>query len=406
LRSALVVSEIAIAMVLLTAAGLLAKSFEQMSDVDPGFRPERVLAGSYTLPLVRYPSQQQINGFHEELLSRLQRLPGVKVAGLATSLPMAAPGSVRFFTAEGYRTAEGEPYAGEANSYVVGNFLQAMQISLLRGRYLDAGDTVNSQPVVVVNRTLAEHYWPGQNPIGKRMRWGSENATYRRPWMTVVGEVADTKQGALDAKEMAQAYEPLVQYGVEFGSIAGKLGLHGSSMSFAVRTAYDPQFVESAIRQTVRSIDTQLAVSNMQTMEQAVSKTEAPRRFNTSVISAFALIAVGLAALGIYAVIAFAVAQRKHEIGIRVALGAQASQIMRFVVSGGAKLGLLGCALGILGAVGMSRMLSRFLFQVSPFDVSIYCAAAFGVLLLSLAASLLPARRAAAVDPIEALRAE
>lgn len=149
LRAALVVSEIAIAMVLLTAAGLLVKSFERMSDVDPGFRPERVVAGSYTLPSVRYQNQQQINRFHEELLSRLQRLPGVKVAGLATSLPMAGPGSVRFFTAEGYRRPEGEPYAGEANTFVVGDFLRAMRIPLLRGRYLNEGDTADSPPVIV-----------------------------------------------------------------------------------------------------------------------------------------------------------------------------------------------------------------------------------------------------------------
>ena len=238
------------------------------------------------------------------------------------------------------------------------------------------------------------------------MRWGSDVATYQRPWMTVVGEVADTKQGALDTQNMAQAYEPLVQYGAEFGSIANKMGLHGSTMRIAVRTQYDPQQVESGIRRAVWSVDRQLPLTNMQTMEQAISKTEAPRRFNTGIVSLFALAAVGLAALGIYAVIAFSVAQRRHEMGIRVALGAPAFQVMKLVVSGGLRLGLVGCAIGILGAIGVSRLLSSFLFQVSPFDPLIYFLAVFGVLLLAFAASFFPAMRAAAVDPIEALRVD
>lgn len=224
--------------------------------------------------------------------------------------------------------------------------------------------------------------------------------------MTVVGEVADTKQGPLDSRNVPQAYEPLVQYGVEFGAIASKMGLHGSAMWITVRTAYDPRYVESAIRRTVQSMDTQLPVNDMQTMEQAISRTEAPRRFNTTVILLFALTAIALAVLGIYAVTAFSVTQRTHEIGIRVALGARTFNVMNLVVSGGLKLGLIGCVFGILGAAGTSRLLGRFLFQVSPFDSLVYCVAALGVLLLAGAASFLPALRAAAIDPIEALRVE
>lgn len=405
LRAALVVGEIAVAMVLLTAAGLLAKSFEQMHEVDPGFRPEHVVTGSYTLPVVRYQDQRQIDSFHEELLARLQHLPGVKAVGLASRLPMSTQGSDRFFEAEGYTTPQGAPDADEANAYVVGDFLRAMQIPLLRGRYFNETDTAGAPPVIVVNRTLADRYWPGQNPIGKRIRW-SPGANYKRPWMTVVGEVADTKQGPLDSRSMPQAYEPLVQYGAEFGAIANKIGLHGSTMRIAVRTAYDPRYVESALRRTVQSMDSQLPVNDLQTMEQTISRTEAPRRFNTIVILLFALIAIGLAALGIYAVVAFSVAQRTHEIGIRVALGARTFNVMNLVVSGGLKLGLVGCAIGVFGAVITSRLLSKFLFQVSPFDSSVFCLAACGVLLLAALASFLPALRAARIDPIEALRVE
>jgi putative ABC transport system permease protein len=224
--------------------------------------------------------------------------------------------------------------------------------------------------------------------------------------MTVVGEVADTKQGPLDSRSMPQAYEPLAQESAEFGALAGKQGPFGSSMKMAVRTASDPQFVESAIRLTVRLMDSQLPVSDMQTMEQTISQTEAPRRFNTTVILLFALTAIGSAALGVYAVMAFAVAQRTHEIGIRVALGAQALSVMQLVVSSGSKLGLIGCALGVVGAWGTSRFLSKFLFQVSPFDAPVYCVAVGSVLLLAGLASLVPALRAAGVDPMEALRVE
>ncbi len=406
LRSLLVVGEIAAAIVLLTSAGLLVRSFENMRNIDPGFQPDHLITGSYTLQYVDYQNQGQINYSHEEVLRRIQRLPGVKAVGLSNSLPIMEPDSIRAFNVESYRRRRGEPVATEANAYVVGNFLQTMQIPLLRGRYLNDKDTADSIPVIVVNRTLAERYWPGQNPVGKRVRWGSEEANYKRPWMTVVGEVADTKQGALDTQNMAQAYEPLVQYGAEFGSIANKMGLHGSTMRIAVRTQYDPQYAEGGIRRAVQSMDSRLPVTNMQTMEQAVSKTEAPRRFNTGVVSLFASVAVGLAALGIYAVIAFSVAQRTHEMGIRVALGAQAFQVMKLVLSGGLRLGLLGCAIGVLGAIGVSRLLSSFLFQVSPFDPLIYFLAVFGVLLLACAASFFPALRAAAVDPIEALRVD
>lgn len=405
LRSALVVGEIAVAMVLLTAAGLLVKSFENMREVNPGFRPEHVVTGSYTLPTVRYQSQHQIDGFHQELLARLQRLPGLKAVGLATRMPMSEQGSDRFFEAEGYVRRRGTPDPDAANAYVMGSFLRTMQIPLLRGRYFNDGDTADGPLVVLVNKTLAERYWPGQDPIGKGMRW-NPGSKYKRPWMTVVGEVGDTKQGPLDSNNVSQAYEPMDQYNKEFGGLASKLGLHGSSMWIAARTEYDPKYIEGAIRRTVHSMDSQLPVSDMQTMEQAISKTEAPRRFNTVVILLFAFTAIGLAALGIYAVIAFSTAQRTHEIGIRVALGARPFHVMNLVAGGGLKLGLTGCALGVLGSAGTSRLLGKFLFQVSPFDWSVYVAAICGVLLLAGMASLFPALQATKTDPMEALRVE
>lgn len=368
LRSALVVGEIAVALVLLTAAGLLAKSFENMRAVNPGFQPEHVVTGWYSLQYAKYQTQGQIDGTHEEILRRIERLPGVKAVGLASSLPMTKASSIRSFEAEGYTVPQGKALADEANAYVVGNFFRAMEIPLLRGRYFNESDTATQPLVIIVNRTLAERYWPDQNPIGKRMRW-NPGSHVKRPWMTVVGEVSDTKQGPLDSKTMPQAYEPLAQLGSEYGELASSIGLHEATMWITTRTVYDPRYLENAIRRVVQSVDSRLPVSDLQTMEQTISQTEAPRRFNTTIILLFAVMAIGLAALGVYAVMAFAVTQRTHEIGIRVALGARATNVMQLVVSGGLKLGLIGCVLGVLGGLGTSQLLSKFLFQVSPLDV-------------------------------------
>lgn len=405
LRSALVVGEIATALMLVTGAGLLLRSFARMSSVDPGFEPAHVLAASFELPAERYQTQQQVNTFEEELLRSLNALPGVKSAALATNLPMAEPTSTRFFVAEGYHPPAGSSYAIESHAYVVGDFLQTMNIPLLRGRYLNAADDADAPLVVVVSKELAERYWPGQNPIGKRIHWGVDERG-SLPWLTVVGEVANTKQGALDSQTLPEVYEPLVQYDRGFGPEAKTLGVHGGSMRIAVRTLADPQTLENSVRRAVWSLDPQLAVSNMQTMERAIRQSEAPRRFNTAVLSAFALGAVLLAALGIYGVIAFSVAQRTQEIAVRMALGAQPAGVLRLVLGSGARLAALGCLLGLAGAASVTRLMQSLLFDVSPFDPVVFAAGAVSVLLLALAASFLPAQRAAGIEPMEALRAE
>jgi len=405
LRSVLVVGEIATALVLVTGAGLLLRSFARMSAVDPGFEPVHALAAAFDLPAERYQTQPQVNSFQEELLRRLNTLPGVKSAALATNLPMAEPTSTRFFVAEDYYPPAGSSYAVESHAYVVGDFLQTMHIPLLRGRYLNAGDTADAPLVVVVSRALAERYWPGQNPIGKRIHWGVDERS-SLPWLTVVGEVANTRQGPLDSEAWPQVYEPLVQFDRSFGPEAKALGVHGGSMRIAVRAAGDPRPLANAVRRTVWSLDPQLAVSNLQTMEHAIRQSQVPRRFNTAVLSAFALGAVLLAALGIYGVIAFSVAQRTQEIAVRMALGAQPAGVLRLVLGSGARLAALGCLLGLAGAASVTRLMQSLLFDVSPFDPVVFAAGAAVVLLLTLAASFLPARRAAGIEPMEALRAE
>ena len=403
LRSVLVVGEIATALMLVTSAGLLLRSFVRMSAVDPGFEPEHVLAASFDLPRLRYQTQQQVNSFEQELLRRLKALPGVKSAALASNLPMAEPTSTRFFVPEGYHPPAGSSYAVESHAYVVGEFLQTMDIPLLRGRYLNESDNANAPLVVVVSRALAERYWPGQDPIDKRIHWGVDEDT-SLPWMTVVGEVADTKQGPLDSQAWPQVYEPLIQFDRSFGGDTPH-GVHGNSR-IALRTVGDPRNMETAVQRAVWSLDPQLAVSNLQTMEQAIRESEAPRRFNTAVLTAFALGAVLLAVFGIYGVIAFSVAQRTQEIAVRMALGAQPTGVLRLVLGSGARLAVIGCLLGLAGAASVTRLMQSLLFHVSPFDPAVFTAGAAVVLLLALTASFLPARRAAGIDPMEALRSE
>ena len=405
LRAALVVGEVAMALMLLTGAGLLLRSFAHMRAVDPGFEPQHLVAASFDLPRERYQTQEQVDSFNKELVRLLQRLPGVKSAALASVLPMAEPTSTRFFVAEGYQPPQGGSYAVESHAYVVGDYLQTMRIPLLRGRYLKASDTADAPLVVVVSRDLAERYWPGQNPIGKRIHWGVD-VDSSLPWMSVVGEVANTKQGPLDSQAWPQAYEPLAQYDVSFGPEAAKLGVHGDSMRIAARALGDPRSLENEVRRAVWSLDPQLAVSQMQTMEEAISESEAPRRFNTTVLTSFALGAVLLAALGLYAVIAFSVSQRTHEIGIRMALGARRSDVLRLVVGQGLKLTLIGVAIGNAGALGLTRFLASLLYDVKPTDQITFIAVSLILTTAALLACFVPARRATKVDPMVALRYE
>jgi hypothetical protein len=283
-----------------------------------------------------------------------------------------------------------------------------MGIPLLAGRYLNESDATDTAPlVIVVNRTLAERFWPGQNPIGKRMKWGTRTDS-SMPWMTVVGEVADTKQGSLEVPNMAQAYAPLSQRVSSFGAFAKEFPAWaiGSNFRFAVRSAIPPEQMQNSIQQAVWSLDRQLAITHMQAMEQSISDSEAPRRFNTSVFTAFALGAVLLAVLGIYGVTAFSVLQRTQEMAIRMAMGAQRASVIRLVLTTGAKLAVAGSLIGFVMALAASRLIRSLLFGVSPFDPLAIAAAIGSVMLLALSVSFLPAYRAASIDPIQALRAQ
>jgi predicted permease len=402
LRSALVVGEIAIALVLLAACGLLLRSFEKMREVDLGFHPDHTLVGSYSLPQKQYSKQSEVDTFNDELLRRVQQLPGVTSVGITTLLPASGSNSNSTFIADGYVPPKGAGLNLATAIQIQGDCLQALGVPLLAGRLFTPADTPQSQVVAIVNHKFAQHYWPNGDPIGKRFRIGTQETP--TPWITIVGEVADVKENSPDAPNKEQWYQPIKQFEASVGTLAQPTDLNGNEPSVAVRTAIDPEQMANTLRAAVRSIDPQLPLAQVQSMEHAVSETEAPRRFNTAVISAFAIAAVLLAALGIYSVIAFSAALRLQEMAIRMALGSQRTGILRLVFESAAKLGALGCALGLLGAVAAARLLRSFLFNVSPFDPLVLVLAAVFVMVLASVAALLPALRAASIQPMKALR--
>jgi predicted permease len=404
LRSALVVAEIAIALVLLTASGLLLRSFEKMRQVNLGFQPDHSLVAGFGLPQRQYSTQASIDQFHRDLLLKLQSLPGVKSVGMTSFLPASGGNSSTAFLAEGYVPAKGESLDLATPAVIDGDYFQAMGIPLLRGRFLSAEDRAGTQLAVVVNHKLAQQSWPGQDPLGKRLRFGTQSM--KTAWGTVVGEVADVKEGSPDQPSKQQFYFRVDQAEGMAGELASPTDLNGNGGYIVVRTALDPVQMENQLRATVRSIDPQLPLTQMQTMEQAISDSEAPRKFNTALISSFAAAALLLATLGIYSVIAFSVALRVQEMAIRMALGSQRSQIVGLVMYSGAKLALIGCAVGLAGAMAASYLLRSLLFGVSAFDPIALALASCCVLLLTLGACFLPARRASAVDPMQALRGE
>jgi predicted permease len=403
LRSALVVLEIAVALILLTASGLLLRSFNKMSAVDLGFRPQHVTTALYSLPQKQYSTQVQVDSFNNRLLQQLRQQPGVEAAGITTTIPTTGDG-IEAFVAEGYVDPRGPDQTAASPSQVIGDYFKAIGTPLLRGRYFTESDNAQGQLVIIVNHEFAEHYWPHQDPIGKRVHTGTAKAP--TPWMTVVGEVADAKLNSPDADATEQFYQPVAQLEKDAGSFAQPTDVNGNGGYIVLRSSLPPEQMENALRAAVRSIDAQLPLTQVQSMEQVVSQSEAPRRFNTLIISIFALAAVVLSVLGIYSIIAFSVASRVQEMAIRIALGSQRSHIIRLVLVSGLKLATIGCILGLAGAAAASSLLRSFLFDVSPFDPVVMILTAIAVFALALLASAIPARRAASVDPLNALRGE
>jgi ABC-type antimicrobial peptide transport system permease subunit len=289
---------------------------------------------------------------------------------------------------------------------ITGNYFQAQGISIIRGRGFTATDDLPGAPLVaIVNRALAEKYWPGQDPIGKRLHRGPAQAT-KLPWETVVGEIGDVKQLAADQPTGLQIYVPASQVKASAGSFVTATFVTANRGSIVVRGQVPPEQMAGSLRAIVHSLDPQLPLTDVESMDRVVGEGQASRRFMMVLISAFAGGALLLALLGIYSVIAFSAAMRAHEMAIRIALGAQRSSVMRLVLGSAAKLGLVGSGIGVIAAVFATRLLRSMLFEVDPVDPVVIGVAAVVIMLLTLAASVAPARRVAGVEPVEALRSE
>ena len=401
LRSALVVSEIAIALVLLTVCGAFLRSFQKMRAVDPGFRPDHVLIAGYRLPLQQYSTQASSEAFERAVVDRLAGAPGTIAVGITTAVPASGGFGETAFTIEGEPTASWKlKFAMFATTY--GDYFRAMGIPLVDGRYFTEDDHSGSPLVIIVNQSMAKHSWPGQRAIGKRMHVGTPK--HCLPWVTVVGVVADTKMGSRDQPSDDQWYTPAEQPASLNGpEYAGKL-TDAASAYITLRSALPSEQVAQTLRSAVAKVDPMLALQQVQAMEEAISNVEAPRRFNTDLITSFAAGALLLAITGTYAVVAFSVSMRTREIAIRMALGSQRTGIARLIVFSATKLAFLGCVLGVLGSLAASRLVSSFLFEVTATDPLIYVAAVLIMMLMTPVASAIPARRAASADPINALR--
>jgi putative ABC transport system permease protein len=387
LRNGLVIAEVALALVLLSGAGLLLKSFVRLENVNPGFNPENVLTAEISLPDLRYPDQQSQVNFFSELTRRTQNLPGVTSAGLTIILPMSGINSDSSFGIEGRPNDDTHPMPDEEVRLVSADYFRTLEIPLRQGRYFTAADKLDAPPVATINQALAQRYWPNDNPIGKRIRVYSARG---KVWATIVGIVGDLHHRGLDQPVKPEFYIPLTQNPY-------------SSVILAVRSTQDPRSLTSAIRREVQTIDPTLPIAHIRTLDQVIADSVAPRTLSVVLLAVFAVVALVLAAVGIYGVISFLVVQRTHEIGVRMALGAQRSDVLRLVISHAGLLIGAGTLLGLIVALLSTPVLRSVLYEVSAVDLSTFVFVTFVLALVAFFASYIPARRATRADPMIAL---
>jgi putative ABC transport system permease protein len=397
-RSLLVLGEVAVALVLLVGAGLLLQSFARLRAVDPGFRPEGVLTAEIALPAKKFTDDERRIVFTQELLDRLRTIPGVRSADTVLPLPLSGYDYVRAFNVQG----RPEPPPGAETTahvrLVTPGFFQTLGIRVLQGRVFTPQDDPGSVPVVLINKTMADRTWPGENPIGQRITFGGSEPRASWTWNEVVGVVADIHHQTLDQEAGAEIYVPQLQNPV------------GGPLSILLQTSGDPARLTGAVREAVRSIDNDLPVERVRTLESLVAESLASSRFQTVLLGLFAAVALFLAALGLYGVISDSVTQRTHEIGIRMALGARRPDVLRLVVRQGMSLVLAGVGLGLTLALLLLLLLAdragTYLYQGRALDPLILVTVPLVLLAVALVANWLPARRAVRVEPSVALRAE
>ncbi|HVR70002.1 MAG TPA: FtsX-like permease family protein, partial [Vicinamibacteria bacterium] len=385
----------AVSVVLLTGAGLLVRSFLRLQAVDPGYRTDRLLTLRVSLPKGRYAERASLAAFHDRLAPRLQALPGVRAVGAASVAPLTPWRATINFTVLGQPPPPPENVPLANYRAVSETYFAAMEIPVLRGRAFTPADGAAAEPVAVVNRTLAERYWPGGDPIGAHLTIDDEP---RRRQVRVAGVVGDVKHYGLDDAPSLDVYVPYAQAPQ---SVAVWLA---NSTSWVLRTSLEPAVLAPAVRDEVQAVDAEVAATTLQSMDAALAGTVAPRRFNVLLLETFALGALLLAAGGIYAVTASLAAQRTRELGIRLALGARRRQILSLVLAQGMAPVLAGLAVGLAAALALARLIEGLLFGVAARDPATFALAPLLLAAAAAAASYLPARRATRIDPVQALR--
>jgi putative ABC transport system permease protein len=390
LRGLLVISEVAVSFILLIGAGLLINSFLRLRNVDPGYRPKNVLTMKVALPELKYPDKERRAPFYRELLRRVQTLPGVQSTAVASNLPLTYTGDSIVIWVEGLADPPPDQKPTIVTRVISPHYFGTMGIQLVQGRDFTAQDKTDSPGVVVISERTAHHFWPGENPIGKRLKPGT--AASPRPWMEVIGVVKDVRQMELAAEPKLQMYLPHEQVNAF------------PPNALVIRTNVEPLSLAATVRKTVWEIDKDQPVSNVQTMEEIVSESVTRQRFSMLLLGVFATLALVLAAVGIYGVMSYSVTQRTREIGIRMALGAQRSDVLKLAVGQGLRLVSIGVVIGLTAAFVLTRVMSSLLFGVTPTDPPTFVTISLVLISVALLASYIPALRATKIDPMVALR--
>ena len=391
LRNLLVVSELALALILLVGAGLMMKSLSRLLQVSPGFDPHNLLTFSVRLPATRYDDDQKIAGFHQQLIARLEAVPGVAAAGTVNILPLRGGNTTRFYIAGQPKPPPGQEIESNLRD-ISANYFSVMGVPLINGRYFTARDDLKAPGVIIVNQTLARSVFQQQNPVGQRLIFTADPQPYE-----IVGVVGDEKVNGLDAELTAVVYGPYLQDSTP-----------GLNSMVVARTKGDPASFTNAIRNECHALEPGITISEVRTMKQFIADTPATfmRRYPALLISLFAGLALVLAAVGIYGVISYTVSQQTHEIGVRMALGAQQRDVLRMVLSRGLTLALIGIGIGLGVALAVTRLMQGLLFGVSATDSATFATVAALLFAVALLACLIPATRATRVDPLVALRYE
>jgi predicted permease len=395
-RSTLVAAEVALAVVLAIGAGLMIRSLRALRQVDLGFAPENVLTLRISLPQASYEPSEKVVQFYEELLSRVRALPGVASAGAVRSLPLASPIGDWGVDIEGYVETPGDNAKGDWQVSTEGAS-EALNERLVSGRFLTAADRMDSQSVALVNETMAKRYWGGADPVGRLMRMNSQDPS--RPWVTVVGIVGDVRHNGVTEVIKEKFILPHSQFHRSTGSAI-------RTMTLVVQAKEFPLSLVLPIRSIVRNLDPSLPISSVRLMSDVVNDSIATTRFTGLLLGLFAALALVLASVGVYAVVSYLVGRRTREIGIRLAIGADASNVLRLVIGRGFSACVGGIGMGLAASLGLSRFLTSLLHDVRPTDPATFLAAPAVLALVALAACYLPARRAARVDPVVVLRTE